>query len=91
MNRQLLEILTQREDYPVAEADRKIVEWFVEYLDHNSLWLLRFEIGEDPVFLFTNEAQRYRFSLSQIKEYYHAMKSGIAMDWEQIPFEYISK
>ncbi len=91
MNRQLLEILTQRDDYPVPKDDQRIVEWFVEYLDHNSLWLLRYDLASDPIFIFTNEAQRFTFTLSQMKEYYHQMKSGKPMDWESIPFEYISK
>jgi hypothetical protein len=91
VNRQLLEILKQREDYPVSQIDQPIVEWFVEYLDHNSLWLLRYDLASDPIFIFTNEAQRFTFTLSQIKEYYHQLKSGKPMDWEHIPFEYISK
>ena len=93
MNQQLLELLEQKSDYPVTGEDRKIVRWFCEYLDHNSLWLLRWEqsVSGEPLFLFTNEAQRFSFLLSQIKEHYRSMKSGIALDWEAIPFEYISK
>ncbi len=93
MNRQLLELLEQRSDYPIPIEDRKLVEWFVEYLDHSSLWLLRWEQSDsgEPVFIFTNEAQRFRFSVSEMKAHYASMKSGVAMDWESIPFEYISK
>ena len=91
MNQQLLDILEQRDDYTLAAADRKIVRWFVEYLDHNSLWLLGFEPASGPLFTFTNEAQRYKFTLDEIKAYYVGMKSGTAMDWETVPFEYITK
>lgn len=93
MNIQLLALLEERPDYPVPIEDRKIVRWFVEYLDHSSLWLLRWELSTsgEPVFLFTNEAQRFSFTLSEVKEHYRSMKSGVAMDWESIPFEYISK
>ena len=91
MNHQLLAILAERPDFPVRGNDKKILEFFVEYLDHNSLWLLGFEGGRDPIFTFTNEAQRFKFSMEEIRTYYADMKSGKPMDWERIPFEYISK
>ncbi len=89
MNRQLLDILYERPDFPVAMADRPILDFFCEYLDHGSLWLLGFEGGDDPLFTFTNDAQHYHFTMSQIREYYRQMKSGTPMDWERIPFDYI--
>jgi hypothetical protein len=91
MNDRLLEILSHREDFRVSLEDRKILDFFVEYLDHGSLMLMTFEPGPDPAFTFTNDAQRYRFTLSQIREYYRGMKSGTPMDWELVPFEYISR
>jgi hypothetical protein len=91
MNLRLLSILVEKPDFPIKGDDRKILEFFVEYLDHNSLWLLGLKHADDPVFTFTNEAQRYTFSMSEIRTLYHDMKSGIPMDWEHIPFEYISK
>ena len=91
MNRTLLDILTTKPGFPVHGEDLRILEFFVEYLDHNSLWLLRYEDAEDPVFYFTNEAQRFNFTISQMKKHYANLKSGIPMDWESIPFEYISK
>src|SRR5689334_19167131 len=90
MNHQLLAIIAERPDYSIIGEDKKIVEFFVEYMDHNSLWLLRYEAGDDPVFVFTNDAQHFTFTLSEIRQYYKNMKSGIPMDWESIPFEYIS-
>ena len=91
MNQRLLSILAEQPDFPIAGDDKKILDFYVEYLDHNSLWLLRYDKAEDPVFIFTNEAQRYTFPMSEIRQHYHAMKSGTPMDWETIPFDYISK
>lgn len=91
MNDRLLEILAQRADFGVSPEDKKILDFFVEYLDHGSLMMMGFEPGPDPTFTFTNDAQRYRFTLSQIRKYYHDMKNGKPMDWEQVPFEYISR
>ena len=91
MNDRLLAILAERPDFNVSPDDKKILDFFVEYLDHGSLMMMAFEPGPDPAFVFTNDAQRYRFTLSQIREYYRGMKSGTPMDWEQVPFEYISR
>jgi hypothetical protein len=91
MNRQLLSIIAARPNYTIPDEDLPIVEFFSEYMDHNSLWLLRYEPAADPQFIFTNDAQRFTFTLSEIKDYYTKMKSGIPMNWEKIPFEYISK
>ncbi|MEI8133515.1 MAG: hypothetical protein WCH46_00390 [bacterium] len=91
MNEQLLSIIAAKADYPVTKDDQSVVASFCEYMDHNSLWLLRCEHSDDPKFIFTNDAQHFTFTLSEIKEHYRKMKSGIAMDWENIPFEYISK
>jgi hypothetical protein len=90
MNQQLLSIIAGRPDYTLTDKDKKIAEFFVEYMDHNSLWLLRYEPGEDPRFVFTNDAQHFTFTLSEIRKHYTNMKSGIALKWEEIPFEYIS-
>lgn len=91
MNSRILEALYLRPDFPISAEDRRILDWFAEYLDHGSLFLLRFEPGDDPTFTFTNDAQHYHFRLSDVKEYYKQMKSGVAMDWENIPFEFITK
>lgn len=90
MNHQLLSILADHPDFTIMGEDRKIVEFFVEYMDHNSLWLLRFEAEDDPRFIFTNEAQHFTFTLSEIRQHYKNMKSGIPMNWEKIPFTYVS-
>jgi len=91
MNHQLLSIIAERKDFTITGEDRKIVEFFVEYMDHGSLWLLRYEFDEDPRFIFTNDAQHFTFTLSQIRQHYQNMKSGIPMNWEKIPFEYVSE
>ncbi|HYM20809.1 MAG TPA: hypothetical protein VEW28_07390 [Candidatus Kapabacteria bacterium] len=91
MNRELLEILLQQNELILSNEDKRAVEFFAEYLDHGSLFLLRYEMHDEPVFVFTNDAQRFRFTLSQIKEHYAKMKSGMPLDWDEIPFEYISK
>jgi hypothetical protein len=91
VNHELLSIIAKKPDYTISGEDQKIVEFFVEYMDHNSLWLLRYEHADNPRFIFTNEAQHFTFTLSQIREHYKKMKSGIAMNWEEIPFEYVSK
>lgn len=91
MNDRLVEILTQRPDFNITGEDKKRLDFFSEYLDHGSLFLVGFEPGEDPVFTFTNDAQRYRFSMSEIREHVVGMKSGKAMVWEEVPFEYINK
>jgi hypothetical protein len=91
MNDRLLEILTTRQDFNVSDEDKKRLAFFVEYLDHGSLFMVGFEPGDDPAFLFTNDAQRYRFTLSEIRELVDGMKSGVAMKWEEIPYEPIGQ
>ena len=91
MNDRLLEILSHRPDFLVSPEDKRILDFFVEYLDHGSLMMVGFEPGDDPEFSFTNDAQRYRFKLSEIREYYRQMKSGTPMDWENVPYEYIGR
>jgi hypothetical protein len=91
MNSRILEALYERPDFPIGPEDKKMLDWFSEYLDHGSLFLLRFEPGDDPRFTFANDAQHYHFRLSDVRKYYTQMKSGIPMDWENIPFEYITK
>ena len=90
MNHHLLAIIAERPDFSITGEDKKIIEFFVEYMDHNSLWLLRYYADVDPKFIFTNEAQHFTFTLSEIREHYKRMKSGIALNWEEIPFEYVS-
>lgn len=89
MNDRLLQILTERPDFNVSPEDKKRLDFFVEYLDHGSLFMMGFEPGPDAAFLFTNDAQHYRFRLSEIRQHVDAMKSGRPMEWESIPFEYI--
>ena len=91
MNDRLIEILTQRPDFTIAGEDKKRLDFFAEYLDHGSLFLTKFEPGDDPVFVFSNDAQLYRFTMTQIRDYVIGMKSGKAMDWELVPFEYIER
>ncbi len=90
MNQQLLEILAAKPDFPVMGKDYKILEFFNEYMDHSSLWLLRYDAADDPIFVYTNDAQHYTFTMSEIREHYTNMKSGVRMNWEEIPFVYIS-
>ena len=94
MNDLFIEILSARPDFNLSIEDKKLLDFFAEYLDHGSLFLAHFEPGThdrssttDPVFIFTNDAQRYRFSMSEIREHVQSMKRGIAMDWERLPFE----
>jgi hypothetical protein len=84
MNDRLLEILAARANFSVSREDKKLLDFWVEYLDHGSLFLCGFEPGEDPAFLFTNDAQRYRFRMSEIREHVLAMKRGEAIDWERM-------
>jgi len=91
MNDRLVEILSQRPDFTVVGEDKKRLDFFAEYLDHGSLFMTGFEPGDDPTFVFSNDAQIYRFTMSQIRDYVMGMKSGKAMDWEHVPFEYITK
>ncbi len=90
MNHLLFSIIAERSDFFLTAEDKKIVEFFVEYMDHNSLWLLRYEAAENPNFVFTNDAQHFSFTLSEIRQHYKNMKSGIPMKWEDIPFMYVS-
>ena len=91
MNDRLLEILSERPDFTIAGRDYALLKFFVEYLDHGSLFMVGFEPGDDPLFTFTNDAQRYMFRMSEIRSYAENMKRGVAMDWESVPFEYISR
>ncbi len=87
MNDRLLEILSERPDFTIAGENKSLLDTFVEYLDHGSLFLSGFEPGNDPMLVFTNDAQRYRFRMSEIREHVLAMKRGEAMAWEHIPYE----
>ena len=87
MNDRLIEILSLRPDFTVSSEDKKLLDFFAEYLDHGSLFLAGFEPGVDPLFIFTNDAQRYRFTMSEIRELVLGMKSGKAVDWETIEFD----
>lgn len=91
MNQLLLDILSERDNFIFSAEDRKILTFFVEYMDHSSLWLLSYEPAEDARFIFTNDAQHFTFTMSEIRKYYIDMKSGTPMNWEEIPFEYITK
>lgn len=91
MNDRLVEILSQRADFHITGEDKKRLDFFAEYLDHGSLFLVGFEPGEDPEFTFTNDAQRYRFRMSEIREHVIGMKSGKPMPWEEIGYELINR
>jgi hypothetical protein len=91
MNDRLVEILSQRADFNITGEDKKRLDFFSEYLDHGSLFLVGFEPGEDPEFTFTNDAQRYRFRMSEIREHVIGMKSGKPLVWEEIEYELINK
>ena len=97
MNDRLLEILSARSDFSLSQQDKKLLDVFVEYLDRGSLFLSGFEPGVDerssnnPSFIFTNEAQRYRFDISEIRQIVQNLKQGRAMDWESVPFEYVNR
>ncbi len=94
MNDRLIEILSGRPDFNLSAEDKKLLDFFAEYLDHGSLFIAGFEPGthdrsstNNPSFVFTNDAQRYRFSMTEIREHVQSMKRGIPMDWERLPFE----
>jgi hypothetical protein len=87
VNDRLIEILSERPDFILSSEDKKLLDFFAEYLDHGSLFLAGFESGIEPVFIFTNDAQRYRFPMSEIRELVRGMKHGIPVDWERLPFE----
>ncbi len=87
MNDRLIEIISARTDFSLSSEDKKLLDFFAEYLDHGSLFLAAFEPGDDPIFVFTNDAQHYRFSMSFIRELVIGMKHGKPVDWERLPFE----
>ena len=87
VNDRLIEILSERPDFTLSVEDKKLLDFFAEYFDHGSLFLAGFEPGSDPIFIFTNDAQRYRFAMSEIRGLVQGMKRGIAVDWERISFE----
>jgi hypothetical protein len=94
VNDRLIEILSARQDFNLSIEDKKLLDFFAEYLDHGSLFLASFEAGvddrsstNDPIFIFTNDAQRYRFAMSEIRELVQGMKRGVPVDWERLPFE----
>jgi hypothetical protein len=91
MNDRLIEILSVRPDFTISGEDKKLLDFFAEYLDHGSLFLAGFESGSDPVFIFTNDAHRYRFTMSDIREHVRGMKQGRPMDWERIELTVESK
>lgn len=91
MNQQLLDIIAERDDFDYSQEDMKILRFFVEYMDHSSLWLFSYAAADDEKFVFTNEAQHFSFTMSEIRKYYGDMKSGKPMNWDEIPFEYITK
>ena len=91
MNDRLLEIISLRPDFSVSPEDKKFLDFFVEYLDHGSLFLSGFTPGENPAFTFTNDAQRYRFDMAQIRGHVQSLKQGRAMDWDNMPFEYVNE
>jgi hypothetical protein len=90
MNDRLLEILSARPDFSLSAEDKKFLDAFVEYLDRGSLFLSGFAPSENPVFIFTNEAQRCRFNMAEIRAIVQNLKQGRAMDWEAVPFEYVN-
>jgi hypothetical protein len=96
MNDRLLEILSARPDFSVTGSDKKALEVFVEYLDRGSLFMTGYEAGDsthgaDPVFSFSNDAQIYTFKLSEIVELVAQMKQGVAIDWEKVPYTYVTR
>jgi hypothetical protein len=88
MNDRLIEILSEREDFTLSPSDKQSLDRFAEYLDRGSLFLFGFEPVPDPIFIFTNDAQRYRFRMSEIRDYIAQLSRGEAIDWERVPFEY---
>jgi hypothetical protein len=91
MNDRLLEILSARPDFTITGSDKKALDVFVEYLDRGSLFMTGYEADDDPLFSFSNDAQIYKFKLSEIVGLVANMKQGIAIDWERVPFEYVTK
>ena len=88
MNDRLIDILSARPDFLLSSEDKKLLDFFAEYLDHGSLFLAEFVPGDNPTFIFTNEAQRFSFTMSEIRDLVHGMKRGTPVDWEHMPFEY---
>ena len=91
MNDRLLEILSMRPDFTIAGSDKKALEVFVEYLDRGSLFMTGYEAGDDPLFAFSNDAQLYKFRLSEIVVLVAQMKQGVPIDWEKVPYEYVTR
>ena len=91
MNDRLLEILAARPDFSISPEDKKLLDIFSEYLDRGSLFLSSFVPSDNPAFIFTNDAQHYTFTMSDIRSHVNGLKQGKAMDWESLPYEYAKK
>lgn len=89
MNEKILELFLSRPDLQLGEEDQLLLQKFFTYLDRNSLWLRFYEPGENPVFLVSDDTMRYRLSLSQIRTMWTELKSGKAIVWEELPYEYV--
>lgn len=90
MNEKILELFLSRPDLQLGEEDHILLYRFFTYLDRNSLWLRFYEPGEDPVFLVSDDTMRYRLPLSQIRTMWSELKQGRSINWQEMPFEYVS-
>ena len=87
VNDRLIEILSERPDFTLSVEIKSCSISLRNISIYGSLFLAGFEPGSDPIFIFTNDAQRYRFAMSEIRGLVQGMKRGIAVDWERISFE----
>lgn len=90
MNERIFDIFLERGELKLTPDDITLLKKFFHYLDVNSLFLRSYEIGDEPIFVISDDAIRYKFSLSEVKAMWLSLKSGKHIDWEKLPFEYVA-
>ncbi|HYF03980.1 MAG TPA: hypothetical protein VEC36_11420 [Patescibacteria group bacterium] len=90
MNERIFDIFLERGELKLTPEDITLLKKFFHYLDVNSLFLRSYEIAAEPIFIISDDAIRYRFTLSEIKNMWDSMKGGNRIEWEKLPFEYVA-
>lgn len=92
MNERILEIFISTGHLLISGEDLQIAKKFFQYLDKNSLFLRFLEKNEsgEYVFFVSDDSIRYSFSLTQVKDFWAELKAGKSIDWENLPFVWVS-
>ena len=91
MNERIFDIFLERGELKLTPEDITLLKKFFHYLDVNSLFLRSYEIASEPIFFISDDAIRYKFSLSEIKTIWDSLKAGNRIEWETLPFEYVAE